>query len=207
MFSLRPTALRTICKMATEMEPLTQSWFDRARFIPPDAIFALTAQYLADPSPRKVNLGQGTYRDENGRPWILPSVKKSREMLSLEGLNHEYLPIVGLAEFRKEAARLALGDALFAKKQNQVCTTLYLQSKGLIQNSSQRVKVSLVRVHCILLDYCSERVRPRCQRYTSLSPLGPTIIRCSHRLGSNAKVSDTTAPRRAAWILIPIMRH
>ncbi|OQD79756.1 hypothetical protein PENANT_c044G02879 [Penicillium antarcticum] len=56
--------------MATETEILSQSWFDRARFIPPDAIFALTAQYLADPSPRKVNLGQGTYRDENGSPWL-----------------------------------------------------------------------------------------------------------------------------------------
>ncbi|KAJ5971542.1 Aspartate aminotransferase [Penicillium vulpinum] len=40
----------------------TQSWFDQARLIKPDAIFALTAQYLADKSPTKANLGQGTYR-------------------------------------------------------------------------------------------------------------------------------------------------
>ncbi|OQE05238.1 hypothetical protein PENVUL_c026G01379 [Penicillium vulpinum] len=36
----------------------TQSWFDQARLIKPDAIFALTAQYLADKSPTKANLGQ-----------------------------------------------------------------------------------------------------------------------------------------------------
>jgi aspartate aminotransferase len=112
--------LRQFCKMAeTIPQNATQSWFDQARFIPPDAIFALTAQYVADKSPRKVNLGQGTYRDENGNPWILPSVRKSRELLSQE-LNHEYLPIVGLPDFRREAAKLALGPELFAKQQNKV---------------------------------------------------------------------------------------
>lgn len=208
MSLFRPTSTsKNICKMATETQPLTQSWFDRARFIPPDAIFALTAQYLADPSPRKVNLGQGTYRDENGSPWVLPSVNKSRELLSSQGLNHEYLPIVGLAEFRKEAARLALGDELFAKKQNQVCPTLHLRSKGLIQNSSLRVKVFPALEHCILLGYCYEHARHLCQRYTSLSRPGLTTTRCSHHLDSDAKVSDTTAPRLETWILIPIMRH
>lgn len=95
------------------------SWFDQAHFIPPDAIFALTAQYVADTFPQKVNLGQGTYRDENGNPWVLPSVRKSREILS-QKLYHEYLPIVGLASFRQEAAKLALGPELFAKQQDKV---------------------------------------------------------------------------------------
>jgi aspartate aminotransferase len=101
----------------------TQSWFDQARFIQPDAIFALTAQYLADTSPKKVNLGQGTYRDEHGNPWVLPSVRKSRKLLS--ELDHEYLPILGLADFRKEAAKLALGPDLFQKQQDKVLTLPY----------------------------------------------------------------------------------
>ena len=101
------------------IETISSTWFDQAHFIPPDAIFALTAQYLADPFPQKVNLGQGTYRDENGNPWVLPSVQKSREILS-QKLNHEYLPIVGLASFRQEAAKLALGPELFAKQQDKV---------------------------------------------------------------------------------------
>lgn len=37
--------------------------------------FALTAAYNADSFPDKVNLGQGVYRDENSRPWVLPSVR------------------------------------------------------------------------------------------------------------------------------------
>ncbi|KAJ5206498.1 aminotransferase [Penicillium cf. griseofulvum] len=107
----------------------TQSWFDQARFIPPDAIFALTAQYAADRSPQKVNLGQGTYRDEHGNPWVLPSVRESRKLLSKE-LNHEYLPIIGLADFRNEAAKLALGAELFQKQQDKLATCQSLSGTG-----------------------------------------------------------------------------
>lgn len=114
----------TIKKMATHTTTSTstaESWFDQAQFIPADAIFALTAQYVADPFPKKVNLGQGTYRDENGKPWILPSVQRSREMLISQGLDHEYLPILGLEEFRNRASMLALGPELFAKQKSKVC--------------------------------------------------------------------------------------
>ncbi|KAJ5203590.1 aminotransferase [Penicillium cf. viridicatum] len=107
----------------------TESWFDQARFIPPDSIFALTAQYIADKSPKKVNLGQGTYRDEYGNPWVLPSVRNSRKLLSQE-LNHEYLPIAGLADFRKEAAKLALGPELFQKQQDKLATCQSLSGTG-----------------------------------------------------------------------------
>lgn len=119
--------LRQFYKMASETitQNATQSWFDQAHFIPPDAIFALTAQYIADKFPQKVNLGQGTYRDESGNPWVLPSVRKSRELLS-QKLNHEYLPIVGLADFRKEVAKLALGPELFAKQQDKVLPNLQI---------------------------------------------------------------------------------
>lgn len=98
----------------------TESRFDRARFIPPDAIFALTAQYLRDTFPQKVNLGQGTYRDADGQPWVLPSVKKARESLFEQGLNHEYLPILGLPTFQQAAARLVLGADLSAKLESKV---------------------------------------------------------------------------------------
>ena len=85
------------------------SWFADTKSIPPDAIFALTALYNKDSCPLKVNLGQGTYRDDAGKPWILPAVQEARKQLFDGGLNHEYLPILGLREFRERAAQLALG--------------------------------------------------------------------------------------------------
>lgn len=43
---------------------------------PPDAILGITEAYKADPSPEKINLGVGAYRDENGKPYVLSCVRK-----------------------------------------------------------------------------------------------------------------------------------
>lgn len=40
------------------------------------SIFKLTAAYQADTFDKKVNLGVGAYRDDNGKPWVLPVIKK-----------------------------------------------------------------------------------------------------------------------------------
>lgn len=77
---------------------------------PPDAIFQLTASYKADKFEQKVNLGVGAYRDDNGKPFVLPSVKAAKkQLLSDENLDHEYLSITGLNEFTESAAKLILG--------------------------------------------------------------------------------------------------
>jgi len=38
----------------------------------------VTVAYNKDPSPVKVNLGVGAYRDQDGKPYVLPSVRKVR---------------------------------------------------------------------------------------------------------------------------------
>lgn len=43
---------------------------------PPDAILGVTEAYKKDTNPKKINLGVGAYRDDSGKPFILPSVKK-----------------------------------------------------------------------------------------------------------------------------------
>lgn len=96
----------------------SKSWFGQTEYIPPDAIFALTAQYVEDPFPQKVNLGQGTYRDDEAKPWILPSVQQAREQLLSQNLNHEYLSILGLQSFREKAAEVALGSDIWAQRKN-----------------------------------------------------------------------------------------
>ena len=99
------------------------SIFASAPRIPKDAIFALTAQYTQDPSPAKVNLGQGAYRDNEAQPWILPSVAEARRRVFNRKLDHEYLPILGLAEFRDAASRLVMGSSNYASMSSRVCQT------------------------------------------------------------------------------------
>ncbi|KAG8923935.1 Aspartate aminotransferase, cytoplasmic [Tulasnella sp. 417] len=93
-------------------EPSIQVW-QSVPLAPPDSIFKLTAAYKTDTDPRKVNLGVGAYRDDNNKPWILPSIKEAnKRLLSDESLDHEYLPILGLPEYTAAAAKLMLsGDS------------------------------------------------------------------------------------------------
>ncbi|KAH8678957.1 aspartate aminotransferase [Tricladium varicosporioides] len=99
------------------------SAFSSAQYIPPDSIFEVTQRFLLDTDPCKVNVGAGAYRDENAKPWILPSVKMARELLGECG--HEYLPICGLKTFRDAAVELALhGTRAFEEKRVAYCQSL-----------------------------------------------------------------------------------
>lgn len=54
----------------------SSGWFANVQAAPPDPILGLTAAFRADPSPNKVNLGVGAYRTEEGKPYVLPVVRK-----------------------------------------------------------------------------------------------------------------------------------
>ena len=49
---------------------------------PADPILGLNDAYNKDTSDKKINLGVGAYRDDNGKPWVLPSVKEVWPSLS-----------------------------------------------------------------------------------------------------------------------------
>ncbi|KAI9592380.1 pyridoxal phosphate-dependent transferase [Syncephalis fuscata] len=75
------------------------SFFGAVELAPPDVIFHLTASYKADPTVEKINLGVGAYRDDQGRPWVLPVVQKAKQALLTDTtLDHEYLSITGLPQ-------------------------------------------------------------------------------------------------------------
>ena len=93
------------------------SFFSAAQYIPPDSIFEVTKDFLADPDERKVNVGAGTYRDENGKPWVLPAVRMAKE--AIKDCGHEYLPIAGLKEFRDKASDLVFHGTT-AQKEGRV---------------------------------------------------------------------------------------
>ncbi|KAL3418513.1 aminotransferase class I and II [Phlyctema vagabunda] len=99
------------------------SAFTHAEFIPADSIFDVTKRFLADADPQKVNVGAGTYRNENGKPWILPCVRMAKEVVANHG--HEYLPISGLKQFREKAVELVLHDTdVFAEERIASCQSL-----------------------------------------------------------------------------------
>lgn len=86
------------------------SWWSHVAMGPPDAILGVTEAFKKDTSPTKINLGVGAYRDDNGKPYILPSVRTADERLHSKFLDKEYLPISGTADFCNLSIKLALGD-------------------------------------------------------------------------------------------------
>ncbi|XP_049576608.1 aspartate aminotransferase, cytoplasmic [Syngnathus scovelli] len=88
---------------------------------PPVAVFKLSADFRDDSHPQKVNLGVGAYRTDDSQPWVLPVVKKVERLIVDDAtLNHEYLPILGLPEFRSAASKVALGEDSAAIKEGRV---------------------------------------------------------------------------------------
>ena len=83
---------------------------------PPIEVFKLSADYQADQTPNKVSLGVGAYRDDQGKPWILPVVKKAETELATEineeKINHEYLPVLGHGAYSEAAKQLILGNRI-----------------------------------------------------------------------------------------------
>lgn len=111
---------------------------DRVSQAPEDPLFGLMTAYRKDNFDKKVDLGIGAYRDNNAKPWVLPVVKKvcedrrcltecrliqtqADEILRNDpNLNHEYLPISGLADFTSAAQKLMLGTDSPAIKEKRV---------------------------------------------------------------------------------------
>lgn len=87
-----------------------QSVFSHVEMGPPDAILGVTEAFKKDSNPNKMNLGVGAYRDDNGKPFVLPSVRQAEKQLMEKSLDKEYLPIIGLQDFCSNAAKLALGN-------------------------------------------------------------------------------------------------
>ena len=106
------------------------SVFAHVEYVPPDAIFELTLAFNADKDPRKVNLGQGTYKDEHGNPWILPAVRAAKASDAVRNANHEYLPILGLPAFRTLVTELVYSQNAAVITEGRVAVSQSLSGTG-----------------------------------------------------------------------------
>lgn len=83
------------------------SYLDNVPMGPPDAILGIAQAFRDCTDERKVNVCVGAYRDENGQPWVLPSVRQAEVLMKDE--NKEYLPIEGDMGFVNKALIFAYG--------------------------------------------------------------------------------------------------
>uniref|UniRef100_A0A1A9WKX2 Aspartate aminotransferase n=1 Tax=Glossina brevipalpis TaxID=37001 RepID=A0A1A9WKX2_9MUSC len=103
---------------------------------PPDAILGVTEAYKRDTNPNRINLGVGAYRDDNGNPWVLPSVRLAEERVVSKKLNKEYATILGIPEFYNKAIELALGKNSQVLQENRNATAQGISGTGSLRIGS-----------------------------------------------------------------------
>ena len=106
------------------------SLFNAVEMAPRDPILGLTEQYLADPNPKKVNLGVGVYYDDNGKLPLLECVQKAEEKMMAAHAARGYLPIDGIAAYDAAVKSLVFGAESEPVKSGRVATVQALGGTG-----------------------------------------------------------------------------
>jgi aromatic-amino-acid transaminase len=84
---------------------------------PRDPILGVTELYVADPNPRKVNLGVGVYYDDKGKVPLLECVQRAENQRVQSAAPKSYLPIDGLQAYDQAVQALVFGaDAPLIKE-------------------------------------------------------------------------------------------
>jgi aspartate/tyrosine/aromatic aminotransferase len=96
--------------------------FERLDRLPPDPILGLMAAFRADNDPRKVDLGVGVYRNDQGDTPVLQAVRKAEQaVLSRQGTK-SYVAAAGNPGFNQSMERLVFGDDHPALKGGRIRT-------------------------------------------------------------------------------------
>ena len=83
---------------------------ERLERLPIDPILGLMGLFRADTDPRKVDLGVGVYRDDQGHTPILACVRRAEQAVLSRQATKSYVGPAGNIGFNQEMARLVLGD-------------------------------------------------------------------------------------------------
>ncbi|KAK4398147.1 Aspartate aminotransferase, mitochondrial [Sesamum angolense] len=108
---------------------MSTAWWRHVEPAPKDPILGVTEAFLADPSPDKVNVGVGAYRDDNGKPVVLECVREAERRIA-GNLNMEYLPMGGSVNMVEETLKLAYGENSDLLKDKRVAAVQALSGTG-----------------------------------------------------------------------------
>jgi len=83
---------------------------ERLERLPIDPILGLMGLFRADTDPRKVDLGVGVYRDDEGHTPVLSSVRQAEQTVLSRQTTKSYVGPAGNIGFNQAMARLVLGE-------------------------------------------------------------------------------------------------
>jgi len=116
-----------------------QTLFSDVPTAPADPILSLTSKFKDDTFAQKVNLGVGAYRTEEGKPWILDSVRDAEKVVisDMKG-DKEYQPIDGQPAYKRAAQELCFKKEIVDS--GSIATCQALSGTGSLQMIGQFLK-------------------------------------------------------------------
>ena len=109
------------------------SLFGGLEMAPRDPILGVTEAFVADPNPRKVNLGVGVYNDDSGKLPLLECVKRVEQQLTEKAASRGYLPIDGIAAYDKLSQQMVFGTDSEVVTAGRIVTVQALGGTGALK--------------------------------------------------------------------------
>src|SRR5438105_1315460 len=97
---------------------------------PSDPILGVTEAFVADPNPRKVNLGVGVYYDDAGKIPLRECVRHAESERLKTAPDRGYLPIDGLATYDRAVRELVFGSDSQALREIRIVTVQAVGGTG-----------------------------------------------------------------------------
>jgi len=116
--------------------------FNSLSAVPPDPILGIISAYAADPSPNKIDLGIGVYRDEKGDTPILQCVKKAEQILDSTQTSKTYLGPPGVVGFNSAMTRLIFGEDSAVLAEDRICTIQTPGGTGALRVGADLIKAA-----------------------------------------------------------------
>ena len=115
---------------------------DRLSAVPPDPILGIISAYAADPSPDKIDLGIGVYRDEKGDTPILQCVKQAEQILDSTETTKTYLGPPGVAGFNSAMTSLIFAEDSAVLQEDRVRTIQTPGGTGALRVGADLIKAA-----------------------------------------------------------------
>ena len=107
---------------------------------PSDPILGVTEAFVADASPKKVNLGVGVYYDDNGKIPLLECVRHAESERLKAATPRGYLPIDGLAAYDRAVQELVFGKESPLLDEKRIVTVQALGGTGGLKVGADFIK-------------------------------------------------------------------
>jgi aromatic-amino-acid transaminase len=104
--------------------------FGAIELAPRDPILGVTEAFVADPNPRKVNLGVGVYVDDDGKVPLLECVRRAEQEMAAQAAPRAYLPIDGIPAYDKAVQALIFGASSDVVSSGRALTVQALGGTG-----------------------------------------------------------------------------